>query len=67
MFLDDYSHINREFDYFHPKHEECCDECEFCHEEPSVLDAIHGSGDFDAQTSNAHGFACVVGYLFGIK
>ena len=45
-------------------HEECkCDECEFCHEEPSVLDALHGYEDNDS----AHGFACVVGFLFGIK
>ncbi len=66
-FLDDYSHLNREFEYFHPKHdEECCDECEFCHcdQEPSVLDAIHADS---AAESNARGFACVVGFLFGVR
>ena len=63
--MDDYSHITREYEFFHPHSEDdcCCDECEFCHE-TSVLDALHENS---AINSNAHGFASVVGFLFGIK
>ena len=63
-FLDDYSHINREFEYFHPKCT-CHDECEFCREQ-SVLDALHGDV-FDEGISKARGFAGVVGFIFGIR
>jgi len=63
--LDDYSTMSREFDYFHPHHGEWDhDRCEFCHHEPSVLDCIHHDSDIEGI---AHGFASVVGFIFGIR
>lgn len=66
-FLDDYSHIKRDFDFFHPKNDEdecCCDKCEFCHEEQSVLDALHENS---AAESKASAFAGVVSFICGIR
>lgn len=49
-------------DFFHAEKcpQDCCDFCR----EPTVLECLHS---FDRENYFAHSFACVVGFIFGIR